>query len=127
MSPPRATGQETVASLTRRLDQADSNLDTHEAVCAERYKALEDSNADLKKQLDAINTTLKAISDAQIATAAVRQALANDRPKWWHQLLGGAVIALIGWMGATIWNMNNARVDAALLRPMPSAAPPASN
>ncbi len=122
MTAPRSSGQETVASLTRRLDQADSNLDTHEAVCAERYKALEASNADLKGQLDAINATLKIISDAQVATAAVRQALANDRPKWWHQLLGGAVIGLIGWMGATIWNMNNARVDAALQRPIAAAA-----
>lgn len=129
------TGPESIAALSRRQDKADlerqqarSDLATHEQICGERYKALEASNAEIKSELATVNTTLKTISDAQIATAAVRQALAGDRPKWWHPvalgtagLVATCLIGIIGWMGATIWNMQNARVDAALQRSVPTA------
>lgn len=114
------------ADLDAQQDRSD--LASHEQICGERYKALEASNAELKAELGTINATLKTISDAQIATAAVRQALAGDRPKWWHPvalgvagLVATCLIGVIGWMGATIWNMQNARVDAALQRSVPTA------
>lgn len=113
-----------IAAIEHRQAQADlerqqnrSDLLSHEKICGERYASLDASNADIKTQLEGITKELKAISEAQATAAGARQALAGSQPKWWQQLLGAAVVGLIGWMAATIWNMEAAKVDAALQRP----------
>lgn len=117
---------DTVSSLASRMDLADqknrSDLANHEDICAERYRGILENQAEVKGALLAINTRLGSISDAQIASAAVAAAaITNARPKWFHQVLFGAVLALFGWMASTIWSMETAKIDALQNRPPATA------
>jgi hypothetical protein len=106
-----------IQALAEEVQQTKGDLATHTAVCTERYEAQRTASEELKASLGAVMARLGAISDAQIASASASAAVAsvaltNNRPKWWQQLVGGAVLALFGWMAATIWNMETAKIDA---------------
>ena len=107
-----------VQDLALDLERAKGDLASHEDICAERYRGIQENQTAVKQTLERINDRLTVISDAQVANAAVAAAaITSARPKWWQQVMVGAVLALIGWMGATIWNMETARVDALQSRP----------
>lgn len=120
------------AELERQ--QIQSDLKSHVDGCVEGQKRVDRRFDDMDDRFDQLDAGVKRISDAQIASAAAatavaQAAMASNRPKWWHQLLGAAVVGVFGWMGATIWNMENARITALQDRPgasvtvNPAAAP----
>lgn len=102
----------------RERQQIRSDLQSHEDICAERYKAIQSAYDDVKTQLKEMGGDIKLISSAQIANAAVAAAaITSSQPKWWMRLLFAAALALFGWMASTIWSMEAAKVDAAQNRP----------
>lgn len=78
------TGRPTVAALQREIDRVDKAQTGHERECALRYKALNDSIADLKEGM-----------------------------KWVIRLAVGIMIALIGWLAVQLWEAEgrNARPE----------------
>ena len=125
------------ASTDLAVQQVQSDVRNHIEGCVEGQRRVEARFDDMDDRFDNLDKSIKVISDAQIASAAAATAtatttanataaaLVNARPKWWVTLLvslvGGAVVATFGWMGATIWNMQNARVDQALRAERPAA------
>lgn len=105
-------------ALGARISAADKRQDNHEARCEEHYQGIRSDFNEMKGRMSNMDTKLDGIITNQAANAAVAAAaISNGRPKWWHQLVGGAVIALIGWMGSTIWSMEAAKVDALQKQP----------
>jgi hypothetical protein len=106
----------------QRLNDRQDNLDK---LFVENQRRIDGSFETIAGRLDNISTTLNLVVTAQSSNAAVAAAaaanLANNRPKWWHKLIGGAGLALVGWMASTIWSMETAKVDALQARPVPAA------
>lgn len=121
--------------LSNKIGMADSRIDNHEKRCEEHYAGIRSDMAEMKDGLKDVVKKIDGVITAQAANAAVAAAaITNARPKWWHQLIGGAVIALIGWMASTIWSMEAEKVNSlqhqpaatVTVNPPQATAPPVS-
>lgn len=105
-------------SLRADIKAATTRQDNHEARCEEHYQGIRSDFNEMKGRMSTMDGKLDGILTAQATNAAVAAAaISHGRPKWWVQLAGGAVLALIGWMASTIWSMETAKVDALQSRP----------
>lgn len=79
----------------------------------------------LQSQIDEFTEDkIKAAGRAEGLAEAARTAAAAKSPKWWLTLMIAlgvvfltALIGLIGWMGSTIWSMEQEKITAAQSRP----------
>lgn len=119
---PSAEVYDRLRQVEMNAQKDSSDLSSHEDICAERYAGIEKAFSEIKGLVTTLNGKVDVISNAQVASAAVAvAAAANGRPKWWQQLVGAAVVGLIGWMGATIFNMQTAAIKAAQDATRPAA------
>ncbi len=118
----------------RERQQIRSDLQSHEDICAERYKAIETGYNEVKQQLSIINNRLGTISDAQVASAAAAIAVAEARASqakpskwdaWLRWAIGGTcggIFALIVGLTVTIFHLEQDKLDAALKREAPGTS-----
>ena len=100
-----------------------------------------DLGANLQSQIDGFaRDKIHAEGVAEgLATAKIAEAEANaklSKPKWWAPMLRslvltacGAVVAVMGWMASTIWNLEQDKITALQARPASSVIvnpPPAA-
>lgn len=86
-----------------QVDSTDARLNTHEAVCAERYKALEGRMDNIESRVDSISTDLKAMKQTNDQQFKELKELLEKRHSSSHQSLitaaGTIIVALIGFLG----------------------------
>lgn len=113
------------------VQRVQDDIRHHVEGCIEGQERIDKRFNDMDTRFDKLDAGIKLVSDAQISSASAAATLAAvaARPVWWQPLLRsailaliGAVMALIGWMGGTIWNLQNERVNSALRREVPAAS-----
>ncbi|MCR5876988.1 hypothetical protein [Phenylobacterium sp. J367] len=77
------TERPSAASALARADSAHQKIESHEELCAERYRAINDTLGELK-----------------------------SGATWQNRWLLGLLIALVGWMGVQLWNGRNDEIKA---------------
>ena len=86
-----------------QVDSTAAKLNTHEAVCAERYKALESRMDNIESRVDSISTDLKDIKQINDRQFKELKELIERRHSGGHQSLitaaGTVIVALIGFLG----------------------------
>lgn len=88
------------------IDSTAARLSTHEQVCAERYKALENRMDNIEGRVDAISTDLKELkqtNDRQFNEIKTMLTHAKDEKfKTMITVTGTIIVALLGTMGYLI-------------------------
>lgn len=86
-----------------QVDSTDARLNTHEAVCAERYKALESRMDNIETRVDSISTDLKDMKQTNDKQFKELKELIERRHSGSYQSLitaaGTVIVALIGFLG----------------------------
>jgi len=100
---PRTRRNQKEISKVSQVDSTDARLTTHEAVCAERYKALEGRMDNIESRVDSISTDLKDIKQINDRQFKELKELIERRHSSSHQSLitaaGTIIVALIGFLG----------------------------
>jgi hypothetical protein len=118
------------------VQQNQSDIRNHVEGCVEGQKRIDkrfdgiDQRFDgMDDRFDKIDASIKVVSEAQVASASAAVAVAeaatkSGRPKWWHPvalalgvLFFSVVIGLLGWMGSTIWSLEQEKITALQNRP----------
>lgn len=88
------------------VDSTEARLSTHEQVCAERYKALENRMDNIEGRVDAISADLKELkttNDKQFNEIKTMLTNAKDEKfKTMVTVAGTIIVALLGVMGYLI-------------------------
>ena len=88
------------------IDTTEARLSTHEQVCAERYKALENRMDNIEGRVDAISADLKELkttNDKQFNEIKTMLTNAKDEKfKVMVTVAGTIIVALLGTMGYLI-------------------------
>jgi septal ring factor EnvC (AmiA/AmiB activator) len=86
-----------------QVDSTDARLNTHEAVCAERYAGLEDKMTQIDKRFDKVEEDIKEIRSEASQGFKEIKALIERRQGGSHQAIitaaGTIIVALIGFLG----------------------------
>ena len=98
----RKTKEQTVTTI----DSTEARLSTHEQVCAERYKALENRMDTIETRMDAISADVKELkqtNDKQFSEIKTMLTSAKDEKfKTMVTVAGTIIVALLGTMGYLI-------------------------
>ena len=90
-------------SSMNQVDLTDARLNTHEAVCAERYKAIEARMDTIESRVDAISADVKELKQTNDRQFNEIKVLIERRHGNSHQALitaaGTIIVALIGFLG----------------------------
>jgi chromosome segregation ATPase len=88
------------------IDSTEARLSTHEQVCAERYKALENRMDTIETRMDAISADVKELkqtNDKQFSEIKTMLTTAKDEKfKTMVTAAGTIIVALLGTMGYLI-------------------------
>ena len=86
-----------------QVDSTDARLNTHEAVCAERYAGLEEKMTQIDKRFDKVEDDIKEIRAETSQGFKEIKALIERRQGGSHQAIitaaGTIIVALIGFLG----------------------------
>jgi uncharacterized protein YoxC len=86
-----------------QIDETTARLNTHEQVCAERYKAIEGRMDTIETRVDAISTDVKELKQTNDRQFNEIKALIERRQSGSHQAIitaaGTIIVALIGFLG----------------------------
>ena len=86
-----------------QVDSTDARLNTHEAVCAERYAGLEEKMTQIDKRFDKVEEDIKEIRAETSQGFKEIKALIERRQGGSHQAIitaaGTIIVALIGFLG----------------------------
>ena len=91
------------------IDSTEARLTTHEQVCAERYKALENRMDNIETRMDAISADVKELkqtNDKQFSE--IKTMLTNAKDEKFKVMLtvaGTVVVALLGMLGYVVVHM----------------------
>jgi predicted nucleic acid-binding Zn-ribbon protein len=86
-----------------QIDETTARLNTHEAVCAERYAGLETRMNTMNDRFDKLETEVKQLKDSTTKGFAEIKELIEKRNNSSHTALitsaGTIIVALIGFLG----------------------------
>jgi hypothetical protein len=86
-----------------QIDETAARLNTHEQVCAERYKAIEGRMDNIETRMDAISSDVKDLKQTNDKQFNEIKALLEKRYSSSHQALitaaGTIIVALVGFLG----------------------------
>jgi uncharacterized coiled-coil protein SlyX len=86
-----------------QVDSTDARLTTHEAVCAERYKALESRMDNIETRMDSISSDVKELKQTNDKQFKELKELIEKRHSGSHTAIitsaGTVIVALIGFLG----------------------------
>jgi len=91
------------------IDTTEARLSTHEQVCAERYKALDNRMDNIENRMDSLSTDLKELkttNDKQFGEIKTMISGAkDDKFKTMVTVAGTIIVALLGTMGYLITHL----------------------
>lgn len=100
---PRTRRNKKEISKVSTIDSTDARLTTHEAVCAERYKALEGRMDNIETRMDAISADVKELKTTNDKQFKELKELIEKRHSGSHTAIitsaGTIIVALIGFLG----------------------------
>ncbi len=103
---PRARRLKKETTAVTQIDSTEARLSTHEQVCAERYKALENRMDNIETRMDAISSDVKELkqtNDKQFSEIKTMLTSAKDEKfKTMVTVAGTIIVALLGTMGYLI-------------------------
>lgn len=103
----RRINKETAA--VSQIDSTEARLNTHEHVCAERYKALETRMDSLETRMDTISTDVKELKDATSKSMGEIKSMLtqakDEKFKTMVTVAGTIIVALLGMMGYIITHL----------------------
>lgn len=103
---PRARRNKKETTAVTQIDSTEARLSTHEQVCAERYKALENRMDTIESRVDAISADVKELkqtTDKQFSE--IKSMLSNAKDEKFKTMVtvaGTIIVALLGTMGYLI-------------------------
>jgi DNA repair ATPase RecN len=100
---PRNRRNKKEISPVSQIDETAARLNTHEQVCAERYKAIEGRMDNIETRMDAISSDVKDLKQTNDKQFNEIKALLEKRYSSSHQALitaaGTIIVALVGFLG----------------------------
>ena len=106
---PRVRRNKKEVSPVSQIDSTEARLNTHEQVCAERYKALENRMDSVESRMDAISADVKELKQANEKQFAEIKAMLSgakdDKFKTMVTVAGTIIVSLLGVMGYLITHL----------------------
>ena len=103
---PRSRRNKKEISTVSQIDSTEARLSTHEQVCAERYKALENRMDNIESRMDAISNDVKELkSSNEKQFAEIKSMLSSAKDEKFKTMVtvaGTIIVALLGTMGYLI-------------------------
>ena len=103
---PRVRRNKKEVSTVSQIDSTEARLSTHEQVCAERYKALENRMDNIESRMDAISNDVKELkSSNEKQFSEIKSMLSNAKDEKFKTMVtvaGTIIVALLGTMGYLI-------------------------
>ena len=103
---PRSRRNKKEISTVSQIDSTEARLSTHEQVCAERYKALENRMDNIESRMDAISNDVKELkSSNEKQFSEIKSMLSNAKDEKFKTMVtvaGTIIVALLGTMGYLI-------------------------
>jgi pantothenate kinase len=92
-----------------QIDKTSARLDTHEAVCAERFLGLDVKMKNIDDRLDKLETTVKELGSDTIRGFSEIKELIEKRNNSSHTAIitaaGSVIVALIAFLGYIVINI----------------------
>lgn len=100
---PRTRRNQKEIPIVSQVDSTEARLSTHEAVCAERYKALEGRMDNIENRMDSISSDVKELKQTNDKQFKELKELIERRHSGSHTAIitsaGTIIVALIGFLG----------------------------
>ena len=94
-----------------QIDSTKAQLDTHEAICAERYSQITNRFANIEVRFDRIETDIREIKDStQDHFDEIKRLISNQQSEKFKTMVtvsGTIIVALLGVMGYLITHLPN--------------------